>query len=145
MIKRYSQIYQPKQNPKWNACFKLQEAFISMWTQIKQSSYISKYKEPSRKFLKLVDQFTYLGSNISSTESDANIYLTKVWNAFDRLSNILKSYQSDPSDKTKLDFFQSVSKWLYGCTIWTLAKYIEKSLEGNYTRILHTVLNKSWN
>ena len=35
------------------------------------------------KPLKLVDQFTYLGSNISSTESDANIFLVKVWNTID--------------------------------------------------------------
>ena len=36
--------------------------------------------------LKLVDQFTYLGSNISSTESDVSIRLAKAWNAIDRLS-----------------------------------------------------------
>ena len=42
----------------------------------------------SGKFLKLVDQFTYLNSNISSTESGANIFLAKVWNAFEGLSII---------------------------------------------------------
>ena len=31
------------------------------------------------KPLKLVDHFTYRGSNISFTESDANIYIGKVW------------------------------------------------------------------
>ena len=36
----------------------------------------------SGKPLKLVDQFTYLRSNISSTESDMKIRLAKVWNAF---------------------------------------------------------------
>ena len=38
--------------------------------------------------LKLVDKFTYHGSNISSTESDVNICLRKVWTAFDKLSVI---------------------------------------------------------
>ena len=38
----------------------------------------------SGKPMKLVDQFTYLGRNILSTESDANIRLTKLWTAIDR-------------------------------------------------------------
>ena len=42
------------------------------------------------KPLKLVDQFTYLGSNISSTESDVNIGISKVWTAIERLSIIWK-------------------------------------------------------
>ena len=33
---------------------------------------------------------------------------------------------------------------LYGCTAWTLTKRMEKKLEGNYTRILLAILNKSW-
>ena len=32
------------------------------------------------KSLKLVDQFIYLGSNISSTESDVDIHIGKAWN-----------------------------------------------------------------
>ena len=32
---------------------------------------------------------------------------------------------------------------LYGCTTWTLTKRMEKSLDGNYTRMLQTILNKS--
>ena len=38
--------------------------------------------------LKLVDQFTYLGSNISSTERDANICIAKVLTTIDRQSII---------------------------------------------------------
>ena len=41
--------------------------------------------------LKLVDQFTYLGSNISSNEADGNIRLAKSWTAIDKFSIILKS------------------------------------------------------
>ena len=41
--------------------------------------------------LKLVDQFTYLGGNMSSTESDLNIRIAKAWIAIDRLSTVWKS------------------------------------------------------
>ena len=34
---------------------------------------------------------------------------------------------------------------LYGCTTWTLTKQMEKKLDGNYTRMLRAILNKSWN
>ena len=52
--------------------------------------------------LKLEDKFTYLGSCVSSTESDINIPLAKARNAIDRLSIMWKS---DLSDKIKRDFF----------------------------------------
>ena len=50
------------------------------------------------------------------------------------------------SDKMKRSFFQAavVSILLYGCTTWTLTKRLEKKLDGNYTRMLRAVLNKSW-
>ena len=32
---------------------------------------------------------------------------------------------------------------LYGCTTWTLTKRLEK-LDGNYTRMLRAILNRSW-
>ena len=46
----------------------------------------------------------------------------------------------------KRSFFQAavVSILLYGCTTWTLTKRLEKKLDGNYTRKLRAVLNKSW-
>ena len=33
---------------------------------------------------------------------------------------------------------------LYGCTIWTLTKRMEKKLDGNYMRMLRAILDKSW-
>ena len=39
---------------------------------------------------------------------------------------------------------ESVSVLLYGSTTWTLTKRLEKRLDGNYTRMLHTVWKKSW-
>ena len=48
--------------------------------------------------------------------------------------------------KIKRSFFQAVvvSILLYGCTTWTLTKRLEKKLDGNYTRMLRAILNKSW-
>ena len=93
--------------------------------------------------LKLVDKFTYLGSSVSSTETDINMRLAKAWTAIDRLSVIWKS---DLTDKMKRSFFQAaiVSILLYGCITWTLSKRMEKKLDGNYTRMLRAILNKSW-
>ena len=93
--------------------------------------------------LKLVDKFTYLGTSVSSTEKDINMRLTKAWTAIDRLSVIWKW---DLTNKMKRSFFQAavVSIPLYGCTTWTLTKHMEKKLDGNYTRMLRAILNKSW-
>ena len=93
--------------------------------------------------LKLVDKFTYLGSSVSSTKKDIDTRLTKAWTAINRLSIIWKS---DLTDKMKRSFFQAVVALilLYGCTTWTLTKRLEKKLDGNYTRMLWAILNKSW-
>ena len=46
----------------------------------------------------------------------------------------------------KRSFFQAavVLIPLYGCTTWTLTKRLEKKLDGNYTKMLRAILNKSW-
>ena len=41
-------------------------------------------------------------------------------------------------------FFTSKRLLLYWCTTWTLTKRMEKKLDGNYTRMLWVILNKSW-
>ena len=91
--------------------------------------------------LKLVDKFTYLGSSVSSTKKDINTQLTKAWTAIDRLSIIWKS---NLTDKMKRNFFLAVvvSILLYGCTTWTLTKWLEKKVDGNYTRMLRAIMNK---
>ena len=93
--------------------------------------------------IKLVDRFTYIGSSVSSTEKDIDTQLTKAWTAIDKLSVIWKS---DMTDKIKRSFFLAavVLILLYGCTTWTLTKQLEKKLDGNYTRMLRAILNKSW-
>ena len=85
--------------------------------------------------LSLVDPFTFLSSNISSTEINVNIHIGKAWTAIDRLLIIWKS---DLSNKIKWDFFQAVAMTvlLYGCTTWTLMKCMEKKPDGNYIRML---------
>ena len=77
--------------------------------------------------LKLVNKFTYFGSSVSSTETDIDTRLAKAWTAINSLSVKLKS---DLTDKMKRCFFQAavMSILLYGCSIWTLTKRMEKSL-----------------
>ena len=93
--------------------------------------------------LKLVDKFTYLGSSVASTEKDIDTRLMKAWTA---INTLLIIWKSDLTDKMKRNFFQAAvaSILLYGCTTWTLTKRLEKKLEGNYTRMLRAILNKSW-
>ena len=64
--------------------------------------------------------------------------VTKALTAIDRLSDL--------ADEIKRSFFQvaAVSILLYGCTTWTLTKWLEKKINGNYTRMLRAILNKSW-
>ena len=95
-------------------------------------------------FLKLVDKFTYLGVSVSVTEKDIDTRPAEVWTAIDWLSVIWKS---NLTDEMKRSFFQAalVSILLYGCTTQTLTKQMAKKLDGNYTRMLRAILNKSYN
>ena len=92
--------------------------------------------------LKLIDKFTYRRSSVSATETDTDTRLTKSWTAINWLSVI---WESDLTDKMKRSFFQAaiVSILLYGRTTWTLTKRLEERLDGNYTRMVRAILNKS--
>ena len=97
---------------------KQQEALVSLWIQIKQSSYVLRTISTfNGKPLKFVNQLTYLSINISTTESDVNILIARAWTVIDRLSIIWKS---NLSAMIKQDFFQSVpvSVLQYECTTW---------------------------
>ena len=98
----------------------------------------------SGKPLNLVDKFTYHESHMSPTESYAKIHLTEARNFTVMLLIMWKSYLSD---KIKRNCFQAValSIVLYRCTILIQTKHIEKKLDGNYIKMLLTVLNKTWN
>ena len=93
--------------------------------------------------LKHVDKFTYVGRSDSSTETDVNTRLAKVWTTIDRLSVIWKS---DLTDKMKHSFYEAavVVLLLYGCTTCTRTKRMKKKLDSNYIRMLRTILIKSW-
>ena len=82
-------------------------------------------------------------SSVASTEKDIDTRLTKAWTAINRLSI---RWKSDLTDKMKRSFFQAAvtSILLYGCTTWTLASSPAVLLDGNYTRMLRAILNKSW-
>ena len=90
--------------------------------------------------LKLVDKFTYLGSNVSSTVTDIDTQLAKANNTHSVI------WKSDLTDKMKRSFFQAavMSVLPYGCTTWTLTKRMEKKFDSNYTRKLRAILNNSW-
>ena len=79
---------------------------------------------------------------------DSYVLCTYVMNILCTLhiSGYLAMIQSDLTDKIKRSFFQAVavSILLYGCSTWTLTKRKEKKLDGNYTRMLRAILNKSW-
>ena len=72
-----------------------------------------------------------------------NSRLTTAWTVID---NLLIIWKSNLTGKMKRSFFQAVVMpiLLYGCTTWTLTKQLEKKLDGNYTRMLRAILNKSW-
>ena len=113
--------------------------YVNEYTCYNQTGDIS---TQDRTSLKLVDKLTYLGSSVLSTEKDNDTRLTKAWTVIDRLSIIWKS---DLTDKMKRSFFQAavVSILLYGCTTWTITKRLKKKLDGNYTRMMRAILNKS--
>ena len=82
-----------------------------------------------------------------------DVGLARQWKPDERIWSSLKSSkkqshneQLDLTDKMKRSFFQAavVSILLYGSTTWTLTKRLEKKLDGNYTRMLRAILNKSW-
>ena len=118
------------------------QALASILMHIKRNT-CALIKQATFTHKALVDKFTYLRSSVSSTEKDIDTQLTKAWTAIDRLSVIWKS---DLTDKMKRSFFRAavVSILLYGCTTWTLTERMEKRLDGNYTRMLQAISNKSW-
>ena len=87
--------------------------------------------------LKLVDQFTYLGSSVSLTETDIDIRLAKALTA----TISYRSYGSQTWPIKRNSFFQAAVVSILG-TLQT--KRMEKNLDGHYTRMLQAILNNSW-
>ena len=57
--------------------------YLLIYLSLNQEGDISTLND---SYLKLVDKFMYLGSSISSPESDINMCLEKTWTAIDSLS-----------------------------------------------------------
>ena len=98
----------------------------------------------SGKPQKLEDQFTYLVSNISSTEIDVNLSIEKAWTAIESLPIIWKS---DLSDKIKRDFFQAVP-WMHHVNSYEThrekARWVLHKNAGSYfEQILKAAPNKT--
>ena len=93
--------------------------------------------------LKSVDNYTYLGSEISSMDKEIKIRIAKSCSALDKLSSIWKS---NLTATLKRNFFRAVveSVLLYGSEAWTLTKKLERKLDGTYTKMLRVVFNISW-
>ena len=93
--------------------------------------------------IKQVEDFKYLGSYIASTEHDVNIRLGKAWDALNELDKIWKS---NLPDNLKSNFFRAAVETvlLYGSVSWNLTTHLEKKIDGAYTRMLCTALNRSW-
>ena len=60
-----------------------------------------------------MDNFTYLGNSVSSTESDANIHQTKAWIATDRLSVIWKSDLAGKTGFLPCSGCLNTNLWMY--------------------------------
>ena len=93
--------------------------------------------------LKQVENFRYLGSEISSTAKDLSSRIGKAWIALNTLYTIWKSIANL---WLKMNFFRATVETvlLYRLVIWSLTKKLEKKLDGIYTRMLRAILNKSW-
>ena len=86
---------------------------------------------------KSVDKFTYLGSSISSTESEIVMRLAKAWNAIDTLSIISKSLTSSSCVNSTIWMHHMEADKAYGEKARrelhkNAMSYIEQILEGTY-------------
>lgn len=93
--------------------------------------------------LEIVEEFLYLGSNVSSTKADIKRRIALAWSASNKLHKIWKSNLSR-SFKLRLFCATVESVLLYGCETWTLTKALSNKLDGCYTRLLRSVLGYSW-
>ena len=91
--------------------------------------------------LKLVDEFTYLGSSVSSTEKDIDTRLMKAWTAIDRLSIIWKS---DLPGSGGID----IAIWMHYLDANKTAeeearRQLHKNVEGNIEQVLAATPHKT--
>ena len=106
------------------------------WANIYSISAISKRYEQAFSAMKLIKNET------ESQLNDQNLNSNKLFSAARHVG------RSKPGSKPVQLYvrfsLRPLGQLLYGCTTWTLTKRLEKTLDGNYTRILRAILNKSW-
>jgi len=93
--------------------------------------------------LKLVNDYKYLGSFISSSLKDFTTRKGMAWSACNDLHKI---WVSDLHINIKIDIFRTLILpiLLYGSETWTLSAKQQKQIDGTYTRLLMRVKNLSW-
>ena len=96
-----------------------------------------------KKFIKLTNDFLYLGSWIYSNEKDVDLRIGKAWVTLQKLNTI---WNSNLPKNLKLAFFHTTvsSVLLYGSSTWTMTKKLETKLNGCYTKMLKVVNNVKW-
>ena len=93
--------------------------------------------------LKLVNDYKYLGSFISSSFKDFNTRKGMAWSACNDLHRI---WVSDLHVNMKIDIFKTLIEpiLLYGSETWTLTSKQQQRVDSTYTRLLMRVKNISW-
>ena len=93
--------------------------------------------------LKMVEDYVYLGSFISSSEKDFNTRKGMAWSA---CNDMHKIWTSQLPRRIKIEIFRATVEpiLLYGSETWTLSRKLEKRLDGTYTRLLMRAQNLSW-
>jgi hypothetical protein len=78
--------------------------------------------------IEIVDNFKYLGSNLSSSEKDITCRIALAWAAFSKLKAVLVSNRCQ---KLRLRIFDAacVSILLYGCETWVISQSISEKLD----------------
>ena len=97
-------------------------------------------KTLSNKTIERVEDFTYLGSRLRSTEAEIRVRKGKAWGACHKLKELWKSDLRKP---IKIRVFTALveSVLLYGSETWTMTKKLTKMVDGCYTRMLRMALN----
>jgi len=90
--------------------------------------------------IKLVDDFTYLGSKMASSESDIKRRLGLAWSIFWKLERLWRSKSVPTNLKVNLFKATCLSILLYGCEGWTLTKKLEDKLNSYATSCYRIML-----
>ena len=93
--------------------------------------------------LEVIDEFTYLGSLMSSSIADIKRRIALAWTACNKMYKIWKSSLST-NFKERLFISTVESVVLHSCEAWTLSEKLERKINGSYTRLLRAALGYSW-